>query len=166
MVGCWPQILTIKWLIHCKYIYIWIYIYIYIYIYHTNVSAIINLQKMFWPRTFFEITGLHYNDVIMSPMASQFTSLTIVYSTVYSGADQRKHQSYASLAFVRGIHRWPVNSPHKGPITRKMFPFDAVTMELAAMRLPYVVLTFQSRIIAGVFNTSWLVVLVVFGAVD
>ena len=54
---------------------------------------------------------LHYNDVIMSAMASQITSLTIVYSTVYSGADQWKHQSSASLAFVRGIHR--VNSPHK-----------------------------------------------------
>ena len=52
------------------------------------------------------------------------TSLTIIYSTVYSGAHQRKHQSSASLAFVRGIHRWPVNSPHKGPVPRKMFPFD------------------------------------------
>ena len=46
----------------------------------------------------------------------------------FSGADQRKHQSSASLAFVRGIHRWPVNSPHKGPVTRKMFPFDDVIM--------------------------------------
>ena len=63
----------------------------------------------------------HYNDVIMSAMASHITSLTIVYSTVYSGADQRKHQSSASLAFVWGIHRWPVNSPHKGPVTRKRF---------------------------------------------
>ena len=43
-------------------------------------------------------------------------------------ADQRKHQSSASLAFVRGIHRWPVNSPHKWPVTRKMFPFDDVVM--------------------------------------
>ena len=59
-------------------------------------------------------------------MASQITCLTILYSTVYSGADQRKHQSSALLAFVRGIHRWPVNSPHKGPVTRKMFPFDDV----------------------------------------
>ena len=41
---------------------------------------------------------------------------------------QRKHQSSASLAFVRGIRRWPVNSPHKGPVTRKIFPFDDVTM--------------------------------------
>ena len=70
----------------------------------------------------------HYSDVIMVAMASQITSLTIVYSTVYSGADQRKHQSSASLAFVPGIHRWQVNSPHKRPATRKMFPFDDAIM--------------------------------------
>ena len=70
----------------------------------------------------------HYGDVIMGEIASQITSLTIVYSIVYSGTDQRKHQSSASLAFVRGIHRGPVNSPHKGPVTRKMFPFDDVIM--------------------------------------
>ena len=64
----------------------------------------------------------------MGAMASQITSLTIVYSTVYSGTDQRKHQSSASLAFVWRIHRWPVNSPHKWPVTRKMFPFDDVIM--------------------------------------
>ena len=58
----------------------------------------------------------------MSSIASQITGVTIVCSTVASGADQRKHQSSASLAFVRGIHRWPVNSPHKRPVTRKMFP--------------------------------------------
>ena len=73
----------------------------------------------------------YYNiTVIMSAMASQITSLTIVYSIVYSGTDQRKHQSTASLAFVRGIHRWPVNSSHKRPVTRKMFPFDDVIMHL------------------------------------
>ena len=70
----------------------------------------------------------HYCDVIMGAMASQITSLTIVCSTVYSGADQRKHQSSASLAFVRGMPRWPVNSRHKGPVKRKMFPFDDVIM--------------------------------------
>ena len=64
---------------------------------------------------------LHCNDVIMVVMASQITSLTIVYSTIYSGADQRKHQSSASLAFLRVIHRWPVNSSHKWPVTRKCF---------------------------------------------
>ena len=71
---------------------------------------------------------LHYDDVIMDAIASQITSLTIVYSSVYSGADQSKHQSSASLAFVWGIHRGPVNSPHKWPVTRKMFPFDDVIM--------------------------------------
>ena len=64
---------------------------------------------------------LYYND-------AQITSLTIGYSTFYSGADQRKYQSSASLAFVLEIHRWPMNSTHKGPVTRKMFPFDDVIM--------------------------------------
>ena len=72
---------------------------------------------------------VHYADVIMIEMASQITSLAIVYSIVYSGADQRKHRSPASLAFVWGIHRGPVNSPHKWPVTRKMFPFEDVIME-------------------------------------
>ena len=64
----------------------------------------------------------------MGAMAFQITSLTIVYSTIYSGVDQIKYQSSALLDFVRGIHRWPVNSPHKVPVTRKMFPFDDVIM--------------------------------------
>ena len=70
----------------------------------------------------------HHSDVIMGATASQITSLTSVFSAVYSDANQRKHQSSASLAFVRGIHRGPVNSPHKWPVTRKMFPFDDVIM--------------------------------------
>ena len=65
----------------------------------------------------------------MNAISSQITSLTIVYSTVYSDADQRKHQSSVSLAFVWGIHRGPVNSPHKWPVTRKMFPLDDVIMK-------------------------------------
>ena len=64
----------------------------------------------------------------MIPTASQITNVSIVHLTVCSGADQRKHQSSASLAFVGGIHRLPVNSPHKGRVTRKMFPFDDVIM--------------------------------------
>ena len=71
---------------------------------------------------------IHYYDVIMGGIASQITSLTIVYSIVYSDADQRKHQSSASLAFVRWIHRGPVNSPHKWSVTRKMFPLHDVIM--------------------------------------
>ena len=73
----------------------------------------------------------------MSAVASQITSLKIVYSTVLSGADQRKHQRTASLAFVRGIHRWPVNSPHKGPVTRKMLPFDDVIVWRCNLRLEH-----------------------------
>ena len=71
----------------------------------------------------------HYGDVIMDAIASQIISLTIVYSTVYSDADQRKHPSSTSLAFVWGIHRGPANSPHKWPVTRKMFPFGDVIMQ-------------------------------------
>ena len=78
----------------------------------------------------------HYNDVIMSLVASQITVASIVYSTVCSDADQRKHQRSASLAFVRGIHRWPVNSPHKGPVTRKMLPFDDVII-ISTLCIPF-----------------------------
>ena len=80
-----------------------------------------------WSR---QVTQWHFGDVIMGAIASQITSLTIVYSAVYSDAFQMKHQSSASLAFVRGIHRRPVNSPHKWPVTRKFFPFDDVIMIL------------------------------------
>ena len=60
----------------------------------------------------------------MSALVSHIIGVSIVCLTVGSGADQRKHESSASLAFVEGIHRWPVNSRHKRPVTRKMFPFD------------------------------------------
>ena len=70
----------------------------------------------------------HHRGVIIGAMASQITGVSIVCSTVCSDADQRKQQSSASLAFVRGIHRWPVNSPHKRPVTRKMVSFDDVIM--------------------------------------
>ena len=70
-----------------------------------------------------------YNDVIMRAMASQITSLTFV----YSNTDQRQHQIAAVLAFVMRIHRWPVNSLHKGPVTRKMFSFDDVVMQYVQM---------------------------------
>ena len=70
----------------------------------------------------------HYIDVIMGAILSQITSLTIVYLTVYSSADQRKHQSSVSLSFVRGIYRWQVNSLHKWSVTRQMLSFDDVIM--------------------------------------
>ena len=65
----------------------------------------------------------------MGAMASQVTSLTIGYSTIHSGTDQRKQQSSASLAIVWGIHRWPLNSLYKRPVTQKFFPFDDVIMK-------------------------------------
>ena len=92
------------------------------------------------------LVSCHYNDVIMVAMASQISSLTIGYSTVYSGADQRKHQSSASLAFVRGIHRWPVTSLHKWAIIRKMLPFDDVIMRYVHNH------TFRRTLM---FCTSW-----------
>ena len=61
----------------------------------------------------------NYSDVIMGAMVSQITSGSIVCPTVCSGHDHRKHQRSAPLAFVRGIHWWLVNSPHKGPVTEK-----------------------------------------------
>ena len=79
-------------------------------------------------RYFVTYVSGHYDDVIMTMLASQITSLTVVYSIVYSGVNQRKHQSSASLVFVREIHRGPVNFPHKWPVTRKMLPFDDVIM--------------------------------------
>ena len=92
-------------------------------------------DKISWGCKFVDIVPMvccepcdHYDDVIMDVMASQITSLTIVNLTLYSGAGQRKHQSSASLAFVRGMHRGPVNSPHKWLVTREMFPFDDISI--------------------------------------
>ena len=84
-------------------------------VFHHNKSILISKS----------ICYAHYDDVIMSAIASQITSLTIVYSTVYPGADQSKHQSSASLAFVWGIHR--------GPVTQKRFTFDDVIMEILSV---------------------------------
>ena len=82
----------------------------------THISWIVNRSYMYfvWSSNVY-----HHSDVVMGAMASQITGVSIVYSIVCSDADQRKHQSPASLAFVRGIHRWPVNSPHRAPATRK-----------------------------------------------
>ena len=101
-------------------------------IYAVKACAKFVLMTRKWNTTkwnFNHAGNVHYSDVIMSAMASQITGVLIVCLNVCSVADQRKHQSSMSLAFVRGIHRWQVNSPHKGPVTRKMFPFDDVIME-------------------------------------
>ena len=107
----------------------------------------------------FEMTTLvqnnttHYGDVAMSAMASQIIRPTIVCSTVSSSADQRKHQSSASLVFVPGIHRWSVNSPHKGPVTRKMFPLDDVIMHPSVPRVQLSEFVFSIQGDAG--STYW-----------
>ena len=97
-----------------------------------GMTVIIDMENcgtwMLWGPGEYWIWRLHYNDVIMSAMASQITSLTIVYSAVYSGAHQEKLQSSASLVFVWRNQRWPVNSPLKEPVTRKMLQFDDVIM--------------------------------------
>ena len=100
----------------------------------------------------------HYNDVIMGATTFQITSLTIVYSSVHSGSDQRKHRSSASLAFVQGIDQWPVNSPHKWPATWKMFPFDDVIMKNYTSLPTYVQNIFvwqQSSLVKSSRQTSW-----------
>ena len=90
----------------------------------------------------------------METIASQITSLTSVYSTVYSGADQSKHQSSASLAFVWGIHRGPVNSPHKWPVTRKMFPFDDVIMMAKPIYVIIMGICVMSRMYVSLMNNG------------
>ena len=94
----------------------------------------------------------YYNDVIMGAMASQIPSLTIVYSSVSSGADQRKYQNSASLAFVRGSSPVTgVNSSHKGPVTRKKFPFDDVMMNHDNTDLMRC-----AKLYSGYFTTTWM----------
>ena len=87
-----------------------------------------------------------YSDVMMGAMASQITSVSIVYSTVCSSADRRKHQSSASLAFVRGIHRGPVNSPHIWPTmiiaTSAMIMAIAIEMIILINTMPSMNITF------------------------
>ena len=68
----------------------------------------------------------HYSEIIISTMISQVTGVSAICST----ADQRKYESTVSLAFLRRIHWWPVDSPHKRPVMQKMFPFDDVLMHI------------------------------------
>ena len=120
--------MEIHWQVHWKYNYICVCVHVSLACVHIQSGTVITwssraqccTQSLLW----------HHNGA----MASQITSLTTVYSTVHSGTDQRKHQSWASLAFMWGIHRSPVNSPHKWPATWKMFPFDDSIMALWWLR--------------------------------
>ena len=102
------------------------------YIPQTMVSFIIKFDggylQMMQNRHMFSNT-YHYDDVTTCVMASEITGVSIVCSTVRSGADLRKHQSSTWLVRVRGIHRWPVDSPHKWLVTPKMFPFGDIIMQ-------------------------------------
>ena len=88
-----------------------------------------NIGKLVLPQATTALISLrnsHYNDVIMTTITSQITSLTVVYSIVYSDADQRKHQSSASLAFVWGIHRDRWIPRTKGKLSGKCFHDDVI----------------------------------------
>ena len=79
-----------------------------------------------------ELRSAHYNDVIMSTMGSQITGISIVYSIVYSGWSKQTSKLRVT-GLCGGNSRWPVKSPHKGPVTRKMVPFDDVIMHMSNM---------------------------------
>ena len=87
-----------------------------------------------WMMICIQCVTLHYNDVIMSAIASLITSFTIVYSTVYSDADQKKLRV---TGLCVGKSPGPVNSPHKWPVTRKMFRFDDVIMKFSILFFRY-----------------------------
>ena len=70
---------------------------------------------------------LHHSSVIMSMVVAQITGVSIVCSNVYS-ATSKKISKLGIIGLCEGIHRWPVDSAHKGVITRKMFPFDDVIL--------------------------------------
>ena len=97
-------------------------------LWQTEISSVpFRMKSQYNPRIQL-MKPLHESGVIMGAMASQINGVSTACSTVCLGADQRKHQSCVPLAFVRRIHRWLVNSPHKGPVARKMFPFDDVIL--------------------------------------
>ena len=96
-----------------------------------------------------EHSSMHYNDVIMGAMTSEITSLMIVYAIVYSGADQRKHQSPASLAIVRGIHRWPVMTsscvPENIELNHTLFNFSKSPHSIPSLATWEVYSKYQKR---------------------
>ena len=80
----------------------------------------------------------HWSDVTMSAMVSQITGIWTVCSVVCSlTLKSKKTSKLGVIGFVRGNHQWPVDFPHKGPITRKMFPFDESSWITLSKWLPY-----------------------------
>ena len=116
------------------YMYIWCIIYIYSYIlfgykFHRNMFIGDHFTTKHRSPNRRQVASLHYSDVIMGAMASKITSLTIVHSTVYSGADQRNIKALRHWPLCEGFTGDRVNSPYKWPVTRKTFPFDDVIMD-------------------------------------
>ena len=97
----------------------------------------------------------HYSDVIMSAMTCQITRVSILCSTVCSGADKTKHQGSATLPFVRGNHQSPVASPHKGSATPKMFPFDDVIMTAMSISHDELIPRIPFRMLSIVLIFTW-----------
>ena len=132
------------WYFHLFQSYEW-YIFAFVCSRRQRWEQQLNRMAVFWG---------HYNDVIMTETVSQITGVWIVYPNVRSDADQRRHQSSASLAFVRGIHRWPVNSPHKGQVTRKnvavwwrhhVLRYTYEDVKIVAKSVKTVILTFVNK---------------------
>ena len=109
--------------------------------YHCNIESLQYTYSIFNTRDNHAwcdrlLAKIHYDDVIMTTMASQITSLTVVYSIVYSDADERKHQSSASLAFVWGIHRDRWIPRTKGQLRGKCFHLMSSSCSDAETTLP------------------------------
>ena len=96
-------------------------------VYRKTAASVNNVIK-WWCTICAKEMNNNYSNVIMSAIAYQITGVLIVCSTIYSGIDQGIHPNSASLDFVRGTHGSPVDSPHKGPVMRKMFQFDDVIL--------------------------------------
>ena len=103
------------------------------------IASQLSMISITTPRHNSTLQLLHHerDDVILSTMAYQITGVWSVYSTICPGGDGRKDQSSASMALVRGNHWESTNSPHKGPVTREMFPFDAVIINAALTERTY-----------------------------
>ena len=120
-----------------------------------NVFLESKMRRMYIFTQFPEYAAWHYNDVIMSAMASQITDVLIVYRLFRRRS--RKHQSSVSLAIVRGIRQWAVNSMHKGTVTRKIFLFDDVIMFWKSVHSSIAVSDVCTPMIAVVSLISFLV---------
>ena len=143
-------------LIACKWFKTWLHVQRV----HYNLLTWLGINELSRVLDIAVTNNIQYNDIIMTTMASQITSLAVVYSTVYSDADQRKHQSSASLALC-GNSPGPVNSPHKGPVTRKKFPFDdVIILTYCALENTYAI-TFVRRLILckcyRIIKGEWLI---------